>query len=183
MAAGLSWSWAGPKQLAPAQDQLRTSTWPANAAFTWYRNFRKYKLPSRKLDMSGFREALYGQFTIIPISRECSIKPAHDQHVTRLNQLMTSLNQHPCFKTYLTCICCICQQGLHYIFVKIHSLFASVSCSPGFNRCQKVSVSMCSESLNRSLNRLVKQLPSHSLSQIHVFLFFIKMCVTASLQK
>ncbi len=29
MSAGLSWSCAGPKQLAPAQDQFRTSTWPA----------------------------------------------------------------------------------------------------------------------------------------------------------
>ncbi len=53
---------------------------PMLHAFTCYRNYRKYKLPSRKLDMNGLREALYGQFptrklvfTIIPIARECSI--------------------------------------------------------------------------------------------------------------
>ncbi len=47
---------------------------------TCYRNYRKYELPSRKLDMNGLREALYGQFptrrlvfTIIPIAHECSI--------------------------------------------------------------------------------------------------------------
>ncbi len=34
----------------------------ANAAFTCYRNYRKYELPSRKLDMNCLREALYGQF-------------------------------------------------------------------------------------------------------------------------
>ncbi len=51
-----------------------------NAAFTCYRNYRKYELPSQKLDMNGLSEALYGKFptrklifTIIPIARECSI--------------------------------------------------------------------------------------------------------------
>ncbi len=54
----------------------------SNAAFTCYRNYRKYELPSRKLDMNSLREALCGQFptrklvfTIIPIARECSINP------------------------------------------------------------------------------------------------------------
>ncbi len=44
-----------------------------NAAFTCYWNYRKYELPSQKLDMNGLSEALYGKFTIIPIARECSI--------------------------------------------------------------------------------------------------------------
>ncbi len=51
------------------------------AAFTCYRNYHKYELPSRKLEMNGLRETLYSQlptrklvFTIIPIARECSIK-------------------------------------------------------------------------------------------------------------
>ncbi len=53
----------------------------SNAAFTCYRNYRKYELPSRKLDMNGLREALCVKFltrklvfTIIPIARECSIR-------------------------------------------------------------------------------------------------------------
>ncbi len=52
----------------------------SEAAFTCYRNYCKFELPSRKLDMDDFREALYGQFptrklvfNIIPIARECSI--------------------------------------------------------------------------------------------------------------
>ncbi len=51
-----------------------------NAALMCYRNYRKYKVPSQKLDMNGIREALYGQFPtrklvfmIILIARECSI--------------------------------------------------------------------------------------------------------------
>ncbi len=50
------------------------------AAFTCYRNYCKYELLSRKLDMNGLREAYDGQFLtmklvfmIIPIARECSI--------------------------------------------------------------------------------------------------------------
>ncbi len=66
--------------LGPLQMLLTTAH--SNAAFTCYRNYRKYELPSRKLDMNSLREALCGQFptrklvfTIIPIARECSINP------------------------------------------------------------------------------------------------------------